>query len=114
MPSSKSIQYPSTVSSGRDQVTNRVSSGATMATESAEAAAYDPSLIGRKVRTRWPEDNSFYEAVITDYKEVYFVLVCIVLIYGLEFVITFSSLSLPGAIFSALRFKYSKCNNRMG
>lgn len=69
MPSSKSIQYPSTVSSGRDQVTNRVSSGATMATESAEAAAYDPSLIGRKVRTRWPEDNSFYEAVITDYKE---------------------------------------------
>lgn len=69
MPSSKSIQYPSTVSSGRDQVTNRVTPGATMATESVEVAAYDPSLIGRKVRTRWPEDNSFYEAVITDYKE---------------------------------------------
>ncbi|KAG9131161.1 hypothetical protein Leryth_020154, partial [Lithospermum erythrorhizon] len=25
-------------------------------------------LIGRKVRTRWPDDNNFYEAVITDYK----------------------------------------------
>ena len=24
-------------------------------------------LIGRKVMTRWPDDNSFYEAVITDY-----------------------------------------------
>lgn len=32
-------------------------------------------LIGRKVMTRWPDDNSFYEAVITDYNpvEVYFV-----------------------------------------
>lgn len=25
-------------------------------------------LIGRKVMSRWPEDNSFYEAVISDYK----------------------------------------------
>ncbi|KAL3698196.1 hypothetical protein R1sor_012272 [Riccia sorocarpa] len=25
------------------------------------------SFIGRKVKTRWPEDNTFYEAVITDY-----------------------------------------------
>ncbi|XP_077254141.1 protein EMSY-LIKE 3-like isoform X2 [Tasmannia lanceolata] len=32
----------------------------------AEAATYDP-LVGRKVMTRWPEDNNFYEAVITDY-----------------------------------------------
>jgi len=24
-------------------------------------------LISRKVMTRWPDDNSFYEAVITDY-----------------------------------------------
>ena len=24
-------------------------------------------LIGRKVMTRWPDDNSFYEAEITDY-----------------------------------------------
>jgi len=34
--------------------------------EPPEAATVDP-LIGRKVRTRWPEDNNFYEAVITDY-----------------------------------------------
>lgn len=27
---------------------------------------YD-SLVGRKLWTRWPEDNSFYEAVISDY-----------------------------------------------
>lgn len=32
----------------------------------AEVARRDP-LIGRKVMTRWPEDNNFYEAVITDY-----------------------------------------------
>lgn len=25
------------------------------------------SLIGRKVMTRWPQDNNFYEAIITDY-----------------------------------------------
>ncbi|XP_078432561.1 protein EMSY-LIKE 3-like [Wolffia australiana] len=32
----------------------------------AEGSTFDP-LIGRKVWTRWPEDNNFYEAVITDY-----------------------------------------------
>ncbi|KAF2289468.1 hypothetical protein GH714_036425 [Hevea brasiliensis] len=42
------------------------SSGALAANEHAEPASSDP-LIGRKVWTRWPEDNSFYEAVITDY-----------------------------------------------
>ena len=40
-----------------------------MATERAEATPYDP-LIGRKVWTRWPEDNHFYEAVITDYNQI--------------------------------------------
>ncbi|KAJ0260861.1 ENT domain-containing protein [Hirschfeldia incana] len=33
------------------------------------AGEYDP-LIGKKVWTRWPEDNHFYEAVITDYNPV--------------------------------------------
>ncbi|XP_026657237.1 protein EMSY-LIKE 3-like [Phoenix dactylifera] len=61
-----SLQYPFTGPSGRGQVTNRSSSGALATTEHAEPAAYDP-LIGRKVMTRWPEDNNFYEAVITDY-----------------------------------------------
>ncbi|XP_020265400.1 protein EMSY-LIKE 3-like isoform X3 [Asparagus officinalis] len=36
------------------------------ATETAEGPIFD-HLIGRKVMTRWPEDNNFYEAVITDY-----------------------------------------------
>lgn len=31
-----------------------------------EAANFDP-LIGKKVWTRWPDDNNFYEAVITNY-----------------------------------------------
>lgn len=46
------MQYPSTGPNGRGQP--------------SEASTFDP-LIGRKVLTRWPEDNNFYEAVITDY-----------------------------------------------
>ncbi|XP_024020279.1 protein EMSY-LIKE 3 isoform X1 [Morus notabilis] len=61
-----SMQYPSTGVTGRAQATNRGSTGAFGTTEAAEGAAFDP-LIGRKVWTRWPEDNHFYEAVITDY-----------------------------------------------
>ncbi|KAF8403894.1 hypothetical protein HHK36_012000 [Tetracentron sinense] len=67
--SMKSMQYPSAGSSGRGQVANRGSSGALVENEPAEATTYDP-LIGRKVMTRWPEDNNFYEAVITDYNPV--------------------------------------------
>ncbi|CAL0333155.1 unnamed protein product [Lupinus luteus] len=48
-------QYPSSGPGGRNQVPNR-----------AEGASFD-SLIGRRVRTKWPDDNNFYEAVITDY-----------------------------------------------
>ena len=50
---------------GSGQVNNRGSLGAFVSNENAEGTA-EP-LIGRKVWTRWPEDNSFYEAVITDY-----------------------------------------------
>lgn len=60
-------QFPSTGPTGRGQVSNRVSSGA-IVNEPAEGTTYDP-LIGRKVRTRWPDDNNFYEAVITDYNQ---------------------------------------------
>lgn len=63
--SMKGMQYPSGLA-GRTQVANRGTSGAFSTNETAEAATYDP-LIGRKVWTRWPEDNHFYEAVITDY-----------------------------------------------
>jgi hypothetical protein len=37
-------------------------------------------FIGRKVMTRWPDDNSFYEAVITDYNPVEVPLIS----YGLQ------------------------------
>jgi len=61
-------QYPSSGPGGRNQVPNRVTSG-TGTGELAEGASIDP-LIGKKVRTRWPDDNNFYEAVITDYNPV--------------------------------------------
>ena len=64
-----SMQYPSTGSTGRGQFANRSSSGAVVTNENAEAAAHDP-LIGRKVMTRWPEDDNFYEAVITHYNPI--------------------------------------------
>ena len=63
----KSIQFPSTGLVSKSQVTNRGrSSGAFTTNEPPEATSYDP-LIGRKVWTKWPDDNHFYEAVITDY-----------------------------------------------
>ena len=62
----KSMQYCLNIPAGRGQFTNR-SSSATLATNvPSESGTYNP-LIGRKVMTRWPEDNNFYEAVITDY-----------------------------------------------
>nr|XP_043609924.1 protein EMSY-LIKE 3-like isoform X2 [Erigeron canadensis] len=66
--SSMKMQYPPTGPIGRGQIGNRAASGA-LANESAETASFS-SLIGRKVRTRWPDDNNFYEAVITDYNPV--------------------------------------------
>ncbi|PIN15589.1 putative protein, contains ENT domain [Handroanthus impetiginosus] len=62
--SSMKMQYPSGAA-GRGQPGNRISGGLT--NEPAEGGSFDP-LVGRKVRTRWPDDNNFYEAVITDYK----------------------------------------------
>ena len=70
----KSMPYPSTGPSGRGQVANRSSTGAV-----AEAPPFDP-LIGRKVMTRWPEDNNFYEAVITDHNPVEVCSIILVLI----------------------------------
>ncbi|GFZ00654.1 Emsy N Terminus (ENT) domain-containing protein [Actinidia rufa] len=66
--SSMKMQYPSSAPTGRGQIVNRISSSA-LAGEPTEGVPFD-SLIGRKVRTRWPDDNNFYEAVITDYKPV--------------------------------------------
>jgi hypothetical protein len=65
---SSTKQYPSSGPGGRNQVPNRVTSG-TVAGELAEGATLE-SLIGRRVRTRWPDDNNFYEAVITAYNPI--------------------------------------------
>ncbi|XP_057422964.1 protein EMSY-LIKE 3 isoform X2 [Lotus japonicus] len=63
----KPKSFPSAGPTNRSQVTNRRgSSGAFAANGAAKVASYDP-LIGKKVWTRWPEDNQFYEAVVTDY-----------------------------------------------
>ncbi|CAF2357463.1 unnamed protein product [Brassica napus] len=56
--------YPSMGSTRSRSFNNHLVSGAVTANEPAEA------LIGRKVWTKWPEDNSFYEAVITQYNAV--------------------------------------------
>ncbi|XP_011037909.1 PREDICTED: uncharacterized protein LOC105134965 isoform X2 [Populus euphratica] len=55
-----SMQQRSTGLSSRAQAANRGSSGVFATND----------LIGKKVWTRWPEDNHFYEAVITDYNPV--------------------------------------------
>ncbi|KAK2969549.1 hypothetical protein RJ640_023807 [Escallonia rubra] len=60
------MQYASTGFTGTAQVPSRGSTGAFAANERAAVTNFDP-LVGKKVWTRWPEDNSFYEAVITDY-----------------------------------------------
>jgi hypothetical protein len=57
-----SMQYPSTGIAGRPQA------GA-LTNEPGESGSYDP-LVGRKVWTKWPDDNQYYEAVITDYNPV--------------------------------------------
>ena len=92
----KSMPYPSTGPSGRGQVANRSSTGAV-----GEAPPFDP-LIGRKVMTRWPEDNNFYEAVITDYNPVEVCLVILVLI--------FSVLELHIAKLTLFQFSGSSCS----
>ncbi|XP_074292589.1 protein EMSY-LIKE 3-like [Silene latifolia] len=63
---SKGLPYQPVAHAGRPLSVNRGS--AFGVGEPAEAADSDP-LIGRKVWTRWPADNNFYEAVIRDFKE---------------------------------------------
>ncbi|KAF8118154.1 hypothetical protein N665_0006s0147 [Sinapis alba] len=58
-----SMQFPATGIAGRPQA------GAYTNEPGGESGPYDP-LIGKKVWTKWPEDNHFYEAVITDYNPV--------------------------------------------
>ncbi|XP_010559071.1 PREDICTED: protein EMSY-LIKE 4 [Tarenaya hassleriana] len=65
--STKSMSYYPLDQNPRGQVVNRIPSRAASSGEPTEGVA---SLVGRRVRTRWPEDNTFYEAVITDYNPV--------------------------------------------
>lgn len=58
------MQYPSGPA-GRGQFGSRMGARPNERPE----GSFDP-LIGRKVKTRWPDDNNFYEAVITDYNPV--------------------------------------------
>ncbi|CAH2053941.1 unnamed protein product, partial [Thlaspi arvense] len=53
--------HPSIGVTGNRSFNNRVVTGGIAGNDSADA------LIGRKVWTKWPEDNHFYEAVITQY-----------------------------------------------
>ncbi|XP_057800452.1 protein EMSY-LIKE 3 isoform X2 [Salvia miltiorrhiza] len=62
--SSTKMRHPSGPA-GRGQFSSRIGA---LPNERPQGS-FDP-LIGRKVRTRWPDDNNFYEAVITDYNAV--------------------------------------------
>ncbi|XP_021728876.1 protein EMSY-LIKE 3-like isoform X1 [Chenopodium quinoa] len=61
------LPYPSPAPPGRPQVANRSTSGNFAANDPSDTENY--GKIGKRVWTRWPEDNNFYEAIITDFKE---------------------------------------------
>lgn len=63
--SMKSMQSPTGPALSRPFM-NRSNSGVRATTEPAEASNVD-ALVGRKLWTRWPEDNNFYEAIVTAY-----------------------------------------------
>ncbi|CAJ2673078.1 unnamed protein product [Trifolium pratense] len=64
--SAKSVPYGSSGPAGARHFANRNSSSNLLSNAPAEGSTFHP-LVGKKVWTRWPEDNHFYEAVITDY-----------------------------------------------
>ncbi|XP_047337238.1 protein EMSY-LIKE 3-like [Impatiens glandulifera] len=66
-PSRPSMHQPPNGSAGNVQFPNRGYSGAVGRSEATEAGARDP-FIGKRLMTRWPTDNNFYEAVIRAYR----------------------------------------------
>ena len=62
----KSVQHASVAPAGGRHFANRSSSSALATNAPTAGATFDP-FVGKKVWTRWPEDNYFYEAVITDF-----------------------------------------------
>lgn len=58
---------PSVPASGMEQNVHKRPHGRPPGKSHSAVVANVDSLIGRKVMTRWPQDNNFYEAIITDY-----------------------------------------------
>ncbi|KAG0495771.1 hypothetical protein HPP92_000462 [Vanilla planifolia] len=61
------VTYTHTGPGARGQAASRIAPGAVVATGHSVVASQYFSLIGRRVMTRWPDDNNFYEAIIRDY-----------------------------------------------
>ncbi|XP_018472751.1 protein EMSY-LIKE 4-like isoform X2 [Raphanus sativus] len=72
-PGSSSIKpipyHPPDQQPPRGQVMNRLPSGPSSSSEPTKGTGPE-SFVGRRVRTRWPEDNTFYEASISKYDPV--------------------------------------------
>uniref|UniRef100_A0A1J3K6K9 ENT domain-containing protein n=1 Tax=Noccaea caerulescens TaxID=107243 RepID=A0A1J3K6K9_NOCCA len=67
--SAKPVSYHSSEQPPRGLILNRLPSGP--ASSSEPTNGIDPeSIVGRRVKTKWPEDNTFYEALITKYSPV--------------------------------------------
>ncbi|CAL9236906.1 unnamed protein product [Arabidopsis halleri] len=67
--STKPVPYHPSDQPPRGQVMNRLPIVPTSSSEPTNGT--DPeSFIGKRVRTKWPEDNTFYDAVITMYNPV--------------------------------------------
>ncbi|EOA27163.1 hypothetical protein CARUB_v10023267mg [Capsella rubella] len=64
--STKPVSYHPSDQPPRGQVMNRLPSVPTSSSEPTNGTEPE-SFIGRRVKTKWPEDNTFYEAVITMY-----------------------------------------------
>lgn len=62
------VQYPPPGPTPKGPLGARSLSGVA-ASGPGEGASFSP-LVGKKVRTRWPDDNQFYEAVITKYNPI--------------------------------------------
>ncbi|KAL4571630.1 hypothetical protein LXL04_018393 [Taraxacum kok-saghyz] len=67
-----SPRYPLVGRTPRGMLSNHGSSTIGLPNESSEVVVGSTrdQLIGRKLRTRWPDDNNFYEAVIVEYNPV--------------------------------------------
>ncbi|CAH2058018.1 unnamed protein product, partial [Thlaspi arvense] len=67
--SAKPISYHPSDQPPRGQVMSRLPSAPARSSEPTNGAEPE-SFVGRRVRTKWPEDNTFYEALITKFNPV--------------------------------------------